>query len=95
MCNIRFRTKLIILIFPLLFSIFLVTHYHFCNNYSKKCLICYSVNNRHVAYIPPLSPAEGIQPLFITLYIISFVKCIPGLDLISTSYRGRAPPFYS
>lgn len=91
MSNIRFRKELIIiLILPLLFSIFLVTNYHFCDHYFKKCLIC---NN--IAYITPLNSTGCILPLLVTLYIINFDEYIPDLTLISTSFRGRAPPYYS
>lgn len=95
--NMKNKRKLAVLflILPIFFSIFLGTSHHFCNHFSKRCLICHQLGSQQGILLIQENTRENINPTSVSSYLVTTREYNPDPVLILLPLKGRAPPIYS
>jgi len=83
----RISYLLILLIF---LSVFLGSHYHFCEYHSQSCSIC--ALNDSMLFLPPVATTNDIEPPHFISQLLVSAGSVPVVITSAAPLRGRAPP---
>lgn len=88
------KLAILLLMLPIFFSIYLGTFHHFCNHFSKRCLIYHQLGSQQGLLLTQTNTAENIKPFSVSSYLVITGECCPDPILMLMPLKGRAPPIY-